>query len=326
VRAAWHLIEDRASAPPGFGRVLSEFRPDVLHTNSLYGLTTDVWAKAKARQVPVVHTLHDYYLTCARSTRFKNDARCRTTCAACSCLTNGRRRASTAVDTVVGVSERILAIHQECGLFNGSTQREIIRNPPPPPRKTVAPVRRDGKIVFGFIGRPSVEKGIFELLSAFRKLPRNAARLVVAGAANKEMQARMTTIAGDSDVEFLGFVRPEAFFEKIDVTIAPSIWDDPCPMIIGESFAYARPVIGAQRGGIPELIADERSGWLYAPATDELGKLLFSIVNDKNSVAAKSEYLYSLPEPRNFDDLVSEYISVYAKVVSEGERHDPWRT
>src|SRR5262245_30219688 len=86
MRAMWHLIEDRSSASSGFDRVLREFGPDVLHTNSLYGLTTAVWSKARASQIPVVHTIHDYYLTCARSTRFKNDVRCQSSCISCSCL------------------------------------------------------------------------------------------------------------------------------------------------------------------------------------------------------------------------------------------------
>jgi glycosyltransferase involved in cell wall biosynthesis len=315
VRAAWHLIEDRFSWGAGFDHILREFQPDVLHTNSLYGLTASVWAKAKARGVPIVHTLHDYYLICARSNRFKKNARCQSTCLACSYLTVGRRGASVFVDTIVSVSERILAIHKDCGMFE-ETEHVIIRNPPPNIKGAVAPVQSDGrKVTFGFIGRPSVEKGIIELLSAFRKMPKGLCRLLIAGDADPEMRAIIARLAKDTDCELVGFVNPDIFFRSIDVMIIPSIWEDPCPMVIGESFAYARSVVGARRGGIPELIS-ELSGWLYEPGTGELDALLLSIANDKTVASAKSQYLLSNPNSRNFDDLVAEYTSVYKQAVT----------
>ena len=315
VRAAWHLIEDRFSWGAGFDKILHEFQPDVLHTNSLYGLTTSVWPKAKARGVAIVHTLHDYYLICARSSRFKMGARCQSSCLACSYLTVGRRRASVFVDIVVSVSGRTLAIHKNCGMFK-VTEHAIIRNPPPNTEGAVTQVQSDGrKVTFGFIGRPSVEKGIIELLSAFRKMPKGLCRLLVAGDADPEMRANIVRLIKDTDCELLGFVKPDIFFRSIDVLIVPSIWEDPCPMVIGESFAYARPVVGARRGGIPELIS-EQSGWLYEPRTGELDALLLSIANNKTLVFAKSQYLLCNPNSRNFDDLVAEYTSVYEKAVA----------
>ena len=315
IRAAWHLIEDRFSWGRSFDQILREFQPDVLHTNSLYGLTTSVWAKAKLRGIPIVHTLHDYYLICARSSRFKKTVRCQSSCLACSYLTVGRRKASHFVDTVVSVSGRTLAIHKDCGLFE-ATENAIIRNPPPNTKGPVTPVHSDGrKVTFGFIGRPSVEKGILELLSAIRKIPKGLCRLLVAGETGPEMRATIARLAKGADCEILGFVNPDVFFRSIDVMVIPSVWEDPCPMVIGESFSYARPVVGARRGGIPELIC-QLSGWLYEPGTGELDALLLRIVNDKATVFAKSEYLLTNPNSRNFDNLVAEYISVYDRAVT----------
>lgn len=316
VRAAWHLLEDHPLPSFGFDRILREFMPDVLHTNSLYGLTTAIWSKAKAHSVAVVHTLHDYYLTCARGTRFNNGVRCQSSCASCSCLTVGRRRATEFVDTVVSVSERALAIHRECGLFGNGVNQAIIRNPPPRARGDEVPVQADGnKVTFGFIGRPSVEKGMFDLLSAFRKLPKELGRLLVAGHTDADTRERILDCIGDADCELLGFITPDAFFRRIDAMVIPSIWEDPCPMVIGESFAHARPVIGARRGGIPELIGD-LSGWLYEPETGELEALLLAIASEKAVIAAKSQHLLSEPNLRNFDDLVTEYVSVYKKTIT----------
>jgi glycosyltransferase involved in cell wall biosynthesis len=317
VRAVWHMIEDRPWLSAGFDDVLTEFKPDVLHTNSLYGLTAGVWSKAAARPVPVVHTLHDYYLTCARSTRFKNGARCQATCLDCWLLTGGRRKAAEFVDAVVSVSERTLAIHRDCGLFEKTARKAIIRNPPSRTRDEVGAVSASGdKLIFGFIGRPSEEKGIFDLLSALQEMPSPAARLLIAGAVDGSARKRISEFGGDIELSFLGFVAPSEFFRRIDVMVIPSIWDDPCPMVIGESLAHARPVIGARRGGIPELI-DDATGWLYEPGPGgELRSLLIAIAKDRPAVVAKSQHLLNEPAPRDFGQLVSEYISVYEDAIA----------
>jgi glycosyltransferase involved in cell wall biosynthesis len=319
VRAIWHLLDDRLPAAPGFDAIIEEFRPDVLHTNVLPGLTVGLWAKAKAHGIPVVHTLHDYYLVCARSLRFSNGDRCAKTCSGCGVLTANRRRAASLVDTVVSVSDRTLAVHREDGVFAKDVSSRIIRNPPPEISAHVSVVQVvDRPMVFGFLGRSCVEKGSFELAKAFRNMPRERARLVIAGHADDVTRNRILQEAGTADVEFLGFVSPERFFSEVDVMVLPSLWDEPSPMTIGEAFAYARPVIGSRRGGIPELINDERAGWLFEPERGKLAGLLHDIAANSEAVMEKSRFLKAQLDRRTFDDLVSDYIGVYQDV------HNSW--
>jgi glycosyltransferase involved in cell wall biosynthesis len=311
-RAIWHLLDDRMPASPDFDAILDEFRPDVLHSNVLPGLTTGLWSRARARGIPIVHTLHDYYLTCVRSLRFNRGDRCARTCTSCRVLTDQRRRAAALVDTVVSVSERTLAVHRENGVFSGDIRSVVIRNPPPKVESQVEAIdASDRPLVFGFLGRSCIEKGSFDLAEAFKDMSRERARLVIAGHADDATRKRIVEGAGAAEVSFLGFVSPESFFKQIDVMVLPSLWEEPSPMTIGESFAYARPVVGARRGGIPELIDDERAGWLYEPGEGRLAALLATIAADKSSVMVKSHFLSSQTGRRSFDDLVSEYLAVY---------------
>lgn len=311
-RAVWHLIDDRSPAAPGFDAIIEEFRPDLLHSNVLPGLTVGLWSRARAHGIPIVHTLHDYYLTCARSLRFRNGARCVGTCASCGILTGRRRRAADLVDTVVSVSDRTLAVHRENGVFK-DTRSVVIRNPPPGFEVEIKPVEMSNRpLVFGFLGRSCIEKGSFELAAAFKDILGTQARLVIAGHIDEATKSRVVQAAGTADIEFLGFVSPESFFKQIDVMVLPSLWEEPSPMTIGEAFAYARPVIGSRRGGIPELLKDDRTGWLYEPGGRRLSELLSAIVIDKPSVVEKSRFLISdRTARRSFDDLVSEYLAIY---------------
>jgi glycosyltransferase involved in cell wall biosynthesis len=317
-RAIWHFLDDRMPASPDFDAILDEFRPDVLHSNVLPGLTTGLWSRARARGIPIVHTLHDYYLTCVRSLRFSGGDRCASTCTSCRVLTGHRRRAAALVDTVVSVSERTLAVHRENGVFSGDIQSVVIRNPPPKVESQVEAIdASDRPLVFGFLGRSCIEKGSFDLAEAFKDVPRARARLVIAGHADDETRKRIMEEAGTAEVSFLGFVSPESFFRQIDVMVLPSLWEEPSPMTIGESFAYARPVVGARRGGIPELIDDERTGWLYEPGEGRLAALLAAIAADKSGVMVKSRFLSSQTGRRSFDDLVSEYLVVYDDAINQ---------
>ena len=316
LRAIWHYLDDRMTAAPDFDAILDEFRPDLLHSNVLPGLTTGLWSRARARGIPIVHTLHDYYLTCVRSLRFNRGDRCTKTCMSCSILTTRRRQAASLVDAVVSVSDRTLAVHRENGVFTGDVRSVIIRNPPPKIDAEVAAIEAEGRpLVFGFLGRSRIEKGTFELATAFRDIPAKQARLVIAGHIDEATRSQVVQMAGTADIEFLGFVSPESFFKLIDIMVLPSLWEEPSPMTIGEAFAYARPVIGSRRGGIPELVNDQRAGWLFEPGRGNLSALLAEILANRHGVMEKSQFLSSQFGQRSFDDLVSEYLSVYHDVV-----------
>ncbi len=47
-----------------FGKVLDEVQPDILHVHHLTCLSTTMLEEARARGIPVVYTLHDYWLMC----------------------------------------------------------------------------------------------------------------------------------------------------------------------------------------------------------------------------------------------------------------------
>jgi glycosyltransferase involved in cell wall biosynthesis len=50
----------------------------------------------------------------------------------------------------------------------------------------------------------------------------------------------------------------------MDLLVVPSL-SDPFPMIILESMSAGLPVVAHSVDGIPELIADGRTGWLVSP-------------------------------------------------------------
>ncbi len=252
-----------------FLEVIDDFAPDVVHTHSLLDVSTRVWLAAKVRKIPIVHTLRDYDLACGNAAMFKDGARCARRHLKCRVFTFMKSYHQRAVNAVVGVGAAILATHIGLGYFQGVPQafRRVIWNPAVVEGigpDYVKPSLEGLPLTFGYLGRINVEKGIGTLLSACRHLPAAGWQMLVAG---KEASAAddMRHLAATLPVEFLGFVPPRSLLDRIDVLVVPSIWAEPLPRSILEAYAAGVPVIGADSGGIPDLIGSGSRDWLFPP-------------------------------------------------------------
>jgi glycosyltransferase involved in cell wall biosynthesis len=119
-----------------------------------------------------------------------------------------------------------------------------------------------------FVGRLSLEKGVSQLLRAWKLIAGGERKLLIMGdgpeRANLERQAR--DIPG---VEFLGFVDREnqrEVWARSLFSVVPSIWIEPFGMTVLEAWERGRPVVGHRIGALPELIEDETTGLLADPA------------------------------------------------------------
>ncbi|WP_426610888.1 glycosyltransferase family 4 protein [Bradyrhizobium sp. McL0616] len=306
-RGLWHATEDwRQRAELVAGRIRA-FKPDVLHSNNLSGLTTAVWKVAAELDVPVLHTLHDYYLTCPRCSRFSKGKACEHTCMSCRLLTINRRSATKYLRGVVGVSQRILDIHLETGLFADTQLRKVIPHASTmavsaPSKEPPGPV-----LTFGFIGRLTEEKGIYNLVKAFAYLPRDRVRLVIAGVADADVQHELRAMAPKASIEFLGFVEPETFYSQIDVVVIPPIWEEPGPLVVADAQAARKPFLGTQFGGIPEAVKRGAVGWLTAPDPKSLADSIMRIMSNPQELAAMLDKLAQKNDHRTFADVIAEY-------------------
>jgi glycosyltransferase involved in cell wall biosynthesis len=253
-----------------FASVIDDFKPDLVHTHSMTDLSTRAWLAARERAIPIVHTLRDYDLLCAHSSMFKNGERCAKRHLACRIFTHFKKAHHYCINAVVGVGAEILETHIDSGYFSHvpTNLRRVIWNPAVVdnvPANYQKPVLT-GPITFGYLGRISIDKGVGKLLEACRQLPSEGWRLLLAGRPARDDEPLINEGKG-LPVEFLGFSPAKAFLEQIDVLIAPSIWAEPLPRTILEAYAMGIPALGADSGGIPDLIGRHNVDWLY-PATD----------------------------------------------------------
>jgi glycosyltransferase involved in cell wall biosynthesis len=295
-RMLWHGIDSNNvfMARP-IREVMQQVKPDLIVSNNLSGLSVAVWQQAQRLGIPVVHVMHDYYLICPSVTMFKGGRICETACAQCKVFRHPHAGLSNKVSAVLSVSQSILNTHLAAGIFKETPIKRVIYNardlPEPPPRAPLAGQNRP--MVFGFIGALTEVKGIEPLVKAFALAAQQVPGITlrVAGTGEAGFEAHLKTLAPPEVVQFLGKVDAMAFFRQIDVCIAPSEWNDPLPGVVYEAISQGVPVIGARRGGIPEMVQDGINGVLFDPT--EPDALRAALVN-----AARQPETVSLMQTR----------------------------
>ncbi|MCJ2072365.1 glycosyltransferase family 4 protein [Methylobacterium sp. J-030] len=307
-----------------FGRVLDDFKPDIVNTHSLLDVSTLVWREAAKRNIPIVHTVCEYDLICGNAAMFKNGKPCERWHLGCKVVNAGKQITNRAVDAVVSVGTEILKTHVDHGLFTHlpPERRRVIFyscTVPGGDPEVRRRIDRAGKpMTFGYLGRINTEKGVGTLVDAFRRIGPGNWRCLVAGHAMDNSIERFTAQAEGLPIEFVGWAKPADFLSEVDVLVVPSFWAEPSPRTIYEAYMMGVPVIGAASGGIPELIGEDNTDWLFTPGDDaDLAKRLAAVIARGRG---------DLPDERNFQDVIREstservaekYLALYAELVAE---------
>lgn len=155
-------------------------------------------------------------------------------------------------------------------------------------------------IVFVYWGRLLPQKGVFELLEAFKILVSNyhKAKLLIVGNANfgystySTYDEKLQEICGDVQLNnriiFTGFVPHDdmgSILSACDIGVIPSVWDDPAPLTVFEGLSKGLPLIAGNVGGIPEIIDDGNNGILvrWSPAyVNDLYVAMCKLIDSSN--------------------------------------------
>ncbi len=123
-----------------------------------------------------------------------------------------------------------------------------------------------------FSGRINREKGISELLDAILSINEfSNIKLLVIGSSfyggsstedNFINSLKEKTECISNRIHFTGFIpynKMPDYLSLADVSVIPSIWDDPFPTTVLEAQAMGLPIITTRRGGIPEEVSEENA-------------------------------------------------------------------
>ncbi|WP_280121014.1 glycosyltransferase family 4 protein [Duncaniella muricolitica] len=307
-----------------FRKVLLDFKPDVIHVHNIHSYLSPVICRiAHDSGIPVVWTLHDFKLVCPAYTFRKGNGEICDYAATgkCSPVRNRCLKNSLTASAMAAVEKLrwsmprlnrmtdayIAPSHfmSEMMMLGGADKDKmnVIYNFVDPAKLRIL-ARSDSRSggggddnrYFAYTGRLSFEKGVATLIQAAIQ---SGVNLRIAG--DGPMRAQLEAMAaGHKGITFLGRLDAEAVAalqRDADACVCPSEWFENNPLAVIESLCAGTPVIGADIGGIPELITPGVNGFLYKSGdTNALARILndFSPSSfDKCSIARDATEKFS---------------------------------
>ncbi len=249
-------------------------------------------------------------------------------------ISSGRRRvmklcARRGLDRVLCVSG---AVASACSLAGYPSNRLlVIRNGIPHP-PAPAPPEPGPTIRLGYLGVFSERKGLrvlFQMLDRLGEARPDGWELHLAGGAQDpdgnrlvdELRARYSGRAWWPRLHWIGWVdTPATFLATVDLLIVPSSEFDPFPTVLLEAGSATRPVIAARVGGVPEIVIDGGTGWIFDPSRAvEAGDQLAALVREPGRLreagqAAAIRVRAEFGVARMADD----YLRAYRELTSRG--------
>ncbi len=291
----------------------AQFPFDVIHGWAARDWELSALAGGVARR-PAIGTLHDH--------------------PEASFISTARRRlmrwsAAAGLRRVVCVSE---AVRAACASVGYSADKLAVVHNGLPEGSASARNSAAGICRLGFLGVFSERKGmrgLFAILAELSRLTSLSWQLKVAGGPQGESGERMLSelrqqhsqAAWWPQVEWCGWVGdPRTFLSTVDILLVPSHEFDPLPTVLLEAGQMGVPAVAARVGGVAEIVADGRTGWLFDSGDwAQAARILAGLVGDPvlvgvagNEARRRVAGEFALPK------MVAQYRELYSIICRHG--------
>ena len=271
--------------------LLEKERPDIVHFHNIYHqLTPAIIKVARDFGCKTVLTAHDYKIVCPSYSMLRDGKVCD------SCITgtvfNAFRyrcqdgsASKSLLLSLEATWQYIAKNYQALDVIVSPSEflRGVIKRTLPDSRIDVIVNGIDDSLPVDdiadkgyllFVGRLSREKGAESLLRAHQQM---ASKIPLKIVGHGPLYNQL--IEQYPNAEFLGYVQQgeglDHLIKHARAVIVPSECYENCSMSVLEAMSFARPVIGARIGGIPEQIRDGVDGVLFEPGNvEELASVL----------------------------------------------------
>lgn len=312
-------------------KLLNQYKPDLILLNNIeYHLTPSIILaigkyKEKNKNAKLFYVSHDYQLICPSHGLFDTDInpceKCLTgnywNCFKTKCLKNSKLKSLIgSIDSAYWHKKKVYRfvdkiICPSYFLKSKLDTQEEFKN------KTVAihnfvddksrieNNQTDKQDYIIYFGKLCKDKGVESLLKVAKELPE--IEFVFAGYGPLEKE-----IDNVKNAKYAGFkkgVELQNLISSAVLSICSSEWYENCPFSVIEAQMYGTPVIGADIGGIPELISVGLTGETFeAKNYKDLKNKILTLWNDKEKLKQYSE---------NCKNIECETLETYTKKLFE---------
>jgi glycosyltransferase involved in cell wall biosynthesis len=251
---------------------IKKFKPDVVHVNNCVRVISPSILKASLREnIPTIVTVHDFHYFCPKLWGIRNGKPCEKgiglRCFYSNCetfkegikygplnfmkwlrvylhrniLEDKRLRLLAPSQALADAMNRSMNVKVET-LNNGVDIPEVI-------------TKYEKKIMFA--GGLYRHKGLQTILPSLNKIKEYDVEILGKGDLLEESRKKY------KNINFLGFQKPEEYYEKASIGLVPSLWMENFSYSVIEAMSYGICVVGSNRGGIPEQIKHMKTGMIF---------------------------------------------------------------
>lgn len=294
-------------------RAFSEFiekqRFDVVHFQHTHGnLPLSLIQVAKNAGIPVILTLHDFWLICPRTHLYlpETNSVCvgpETVEKCLHCLFSEtwdkldeeqkdslnqliayrQQYVKDLLQSIDMVTAASRFVADKFYSFDFGKDKILVSPLGLKPVKTADKKKGGGPMTFGYIGTISKLKNVATLIEAFTATNGNA-RLVIYGYVQDDI---FKNLPNDKRIKYRGGYLPEQLpqiLSEIDVIVVPSLIETYC-FTVREALSAGIPVLAAKTGGIPEVVSDRSNGILFDPLNkEELRELIQEMIDRPETI------------------------------------------
>ena len=298
-----------AEAKRNIRSLLAQNEIDIVHLNNIHHYLTpsSIIPEIKKHNIPILWTVHDYSILCPNTTFISNDK----ICERCKpkkyyqCVLHKCKKRSLLASSVAAMESYInkwLDPYKHVDYFLcpsqfiadkfiqfGHDKKKVVRLYNPfdiTALENIAQHRVEEAKYIVYVGNILKLKGIFTLAEAVKGLDIKL-YIIGDGEAMPELQAFVEK-SKISNISFVGKKTKQevlSYVKGAQFVVVPSEWYENLPYSLVEALLLAKPVLGARIGGIPELVLDNQTGFLF-----ESG--------NKQDIRAKLRYMLSLPSEK----------------------------
>ncbi len=267
--------------------IVRDYRPDVVHLHSTFaGLSLRPILKLTGGRVPVVYCPHGWAFS--RDVSFVS-----------------RSIASWLERLLAGMCDRIVCVsederRQALRFGIDGSRMSVVLNGSPDVAPQPVPVQKGWPpeaIRVLFVGRFDRQKGIDILFGALEQLGGRFAACI----AGDSLRVSIGRIP--QNASYVGWLTPgelEGYYRAADMVVMPSRWEG-LPLVAREARRAGAPVASSRVGGIPEVVASEKTGILFeTPTVTDLIRALesfdvvrFRLFGEQGRQRFKNEFTFS---------------------------------
>ena len=143
-----------------------------------------------------------------------------------------------------------------------------------------------------------------------------------AGPQEKELKNLVKELNIEENVKFLGFVSGDekySYYKSADICVFPSVYETFCIVCL-EAMACGKPVVASDVGGIPFVVENGKTGFLFERGNvNELAEKVIILLKNKELRKKMGEAGRERAKEFTWDKIAEQTVEVYREILS---KHD----